>query len=92
VALAVLAHPGTQPTEREQTVEKKSLAYPTCLYTRELRVLVQRYRNELMGEEERLKLRNRINRPKAKHGMGRLTPRLGRDVSDSFSETIKKAR
>ncbi len=44
----------------------KSLAHPTRPITRKIATLEERYRHELMSVEERLELRERILRLKAK--------------------------
>jgi hypothetical protein len=63
--------PGPQRKERTVDTSKSSARTPSATKdskTRQLRCLEERYRNELMGEEERLELRERILRLKVKDG------------------------
>jgi hypothetical protein len=65
MAPQVLAHPGTWPTERMQTVDEHqssagSLAHPSTEGEAKLAKLEERYRHELMDDEERQELRDRV--------------------------------
>ena len=58
MAPQVLAHPGTRPTERKPTVDKRILAHPRTPTEEKLAKLEERLRHELMDDEERQELRD----------------------------------
>jgi hypothetical protein len=75
MAPQVLAHPGTRPTERKPTVDDHqssagSLAHPSTEGEAKLAKLEERYRHELIDEDERLELRERILRIRRRLNFG----------------------
>jgi hypothetical protein len=57
--------PGTRPTERMRTVDSRSIRTPSAEVPADkerLEKLEERYRHELMDDEERCELRDRILR------------------------------
>lgn len=60
MAPRVLAHPGTWPTERKPTVDERILAHSRTPTEEKLAKLEERYRHELMDDEEHLELRDRV--------------------------------
>jgi hypothetical protein len=72
MAPQVLAHPGTRPTERKPTVDEYQSSAPAHPSTEAkcLARLEERYRHELMDEDERLELAERIIRIRRRLNFG----------------------
>jgi hypothetical protein len=73
MAPQVLAHPGTRPTERKPTVDEhqsSAPAHPSTEGEAKLAKLEERYRHELIDEDERLELRERILRIRRRLNFG----------------------
>jgi hypothetical protein len=61
MAPQVRTHPGTRPTERKPTVDTTKSSAPAHPSTEEnLRKLEERLRHELIDDEERQELRDRV--------------------------------
>jgi hypothetical protein len=67
----VLEHPGTRPTDTKgRTVDERILVHPRTPTEEELAKLEERYRHELMDEDARLELRERIARIRRRLNFG----------------------
>jgi hypothetical protein len=71
MAPQVAAHPGTRPTETKgHTVDERILAHPRTPTEEKLANLEERLAHELMDDEERLELRERILRIRRRLSFG----------------------
>jgi hypothetical protein len=69
MAPRVQQHLGTRPTERTCTVDERILAHPRTPTEEKLAKLEERLDHELMDDEERQELRDRVIRLRQRLGL-----------------------